>query len=295
MKTWEIKAIRNEADLYGYSVWLAEHLGLKIYPRALRGFQHGWIWWDMEQGSRQGLDINLDAYWGQLVQDEHVEKCLRNEKIYAKACGLPFLNYLEFSGTKGLFPKTGGLLYVPTHSNPWNNVKDDVVESAIRFSKKHPDAAIMLSWSDQKLAPELAPYFRKVEIGAGALEMTSFPRISKIFQTYDTMLTDAIGSHVLYAMACGLKVGIDAGLYFNCIQTEKAQKTPDGKRWQDEKFNNQYFSLEYLDARFPGMVVDGNDPNYCVMPHFPVVEPKEIASLLGWAITYECEIVKMER
>lgn len=295
MKTWEIKAIRNEADLYGYTVWLAEHLGLEIYPRALRGFQHGWIWWDMEQGSRQGLDINLDTYWGQLVQDEHVEKCLLAEKIFAKACGLPFLNYLEFSGAKGFFPRTGGLLYVPVHSNPWNNVKDDVVESAIRFSKKHPDASIMLSWSDQKLAPELTPYFRNVEIGAGALEMTSFPRIAKIFQTYDVMLTDAIGSHVLYAMACGLKVGIDAGLYYNCITTENAQETPDGKRWKDEKFNAKYFSLDYLDARFPGMVVDGNAPSYCVMPDFPVVQPKEIAELLGWPITYECELAKVEK
>jgi hypothetical protein len=294
MRTWEIKGVRNESDLYGYTVWLAEHLGLEIYPRALRGFQHGWIWWDLEEGSRQGLDINLDEYWGELVQDEHVEMCLRKQKIYAKACGLPFLNYLEFSGAKGYFPRTGGLLYIPTHSNPWNDVKQDVLESSIRFSKKYPDSSIMLSWSDQKLAPELAPYFKTVEIGAGALEMTSFPRMSKIFQTYDTMLTDAIGSHVLYGIACGMKVGIDASIYYDSGSTESAKKTIDFIRSKEKNYTNIYSSLDYLDRRFPGLVIDGNHPDYCVMPDFPVVEPKEIAALLGWPITYECELAKRE-
>jgi hypothetical protein len=294
MKTWEIKGVRNESDLYGYTVWLAEHLGLEIYPRALRGFQHGWIWCNTGEYYRQGLDQNIDSYWGELVQDELIEEYLLKEKIFAKACGLPFLNYLEFSGTKGYFPRTGELLYVPIHSNPWHDVKKDIVESAIRFSKKHPDSSIMLSWSDQKLAPQLAPYFKTVEIGAGALEMTSFPRMSKIFQTYDTMMTDAIGSHVLYGIACGMRVGIDAELYYNCINTKSFQNTVEWQRRKDEKFTDKYYSLEYVDKRFPGLVIDGNLPNYCVMPDFPVVEPKEIASLLGWSITYECELAKRE-
>ena len=294
MRTWEIKGVRNESDLYGYTVWLAEHLGLEIYPKALRGFQHGWIWWDTGEYYRWNFDPNIDPYWGELVQDKLIEEYLLKEKIFAKACGLPFLNYLEFSGTKGYFPRTGGLLYVPIHSNPWYDAKEDLVKNAIRFSKKHPDSSIMLSWSDQKLAPELTPYFKTVEIGAGALEMTSFPRMSKILQTYDTMLTDAIGSHVLYGIACGMRVGIDAGLYYKYTNTESSQNTEDDQQCKDKKVTNKYLSLEYLDKRFPGLVIDGNHPNYCVMPDFPVVEPKEIAALLGWPITYECELAKRE-
>ena len=294
MRTWEIKGVRNESDLYGYTVWLAEHLGLEIYPRALRGFQHGWIWWDTGEYYRWNFDPNIDPYWGELVQDKLIEEYLLKEKIFAKACGLPFLNYLEFSGTKGYFPRTGGLLYVPIHSNPWYDAKEDLVKNAIRFSKKHPDSSIMLSWSDQKLAPELTPYFKTVEIGAGALEMTSFPRMSKILQTYDTMLTDSIGSHVLYGIACGMRVGIDAGLYYKYTNTESSQNTEDDQQCKDKKVTNKYLSLEYLDKRFPGLVIDGNHPNYCVMPDFPVVEPKEISALLGWPITYECELAKRE-
>lgn len=294
MRTWEIKGVRNESDLYGYTVWLAEHLGLEIYPRALRGFQHGWIWWDTGEYYRWNFDPHIDPYWGELVQDKLIEEYLLKEKIFAKACGLPFLNYLEFSGTKGYFPRTGGLLYVPIHSNPWYDAKEDLVKNAIRFSKKHPDSSIMLSWSDQKLAPELNPYFKTVEIGAGALEMTSFPRMSKILQTYDTMLTDSIGSHVLYGIACGMRVGIDAGLYYKYTNTESSQNTEDSQQCKDKKVTNKYLSLEYLDKRFPGLVIDGNPPNYCVMPDFPVVEPKEIAALLGWPITYECELAKRE-
>jgi hypothetical protein len=294
MRTWEIKGVRNESDLYGYTVWLAEHLGLEIYPRALRGFQHGWIWWDTGEYYRWNFDPNIDPYWGELVQDKLIEEYLLKEKIFAKACGLPFLNYLEFSGTKGYFPRTGGLLYVPIHSNPWYDAKEDLVKNAIRFSKKHPDSSIMLSWSDQKLAPELAPHFKTVEIGAGALEMTSFPRMSKILQTYDTMLTDAIGSHVLYGIACGMRVGIDASLYYKYTNTESSKNTQDDQQCKDKKVTNKYSSLEYLDKRFPGLVIDGNPPNYCVMPDFPVVEPKEISALLGWPITYECELAKRE-
>lgn len=292
MQTVEIKGVRNEADLYGYSIWLAEHLGLEIAPRALRNFQHGWIWWDFQDDSFHGLDPNIDHYWGVLVQDDQVAQSLIKRKIFSKACGLPYLNYLEFSGAKGFYKRTEGMLYVPIHSNPWHDAREDLVKSAIRFSKKHPDCSIMLSWSDKSLAQTLQPYFKNVEIGAGALEITSLVRLAKIFQTYDTMITDSIGSHVLYGIASGMKVGIDSSLYFNFTNTENYKVSWNADIDKKQNANYEYFKLDYLDKRFPGLVIDGEAPKYTTMPEMPFVEPKEIAQLLGWEITYECEIVK---
>lgn len=290
----ELKAVRNESDLYGYTVWLASYLGYEICPRSLRNFQHGWIWWDMVDGSNQGLDPNIDSYWGILVQDDKVATTLHRRKIFAQACGLPFLNFLEFSGVKNTVKREFDLLYVPTHSNPWNDLGENVINGAEKFCKKYQDAGIMLSWSDRHLKDRVAPMFSRVEIGAGALEVMSFYRLAKTFQSYKTMITDSMGSHVLYAMACGMNVGIDAGLYYKVMETNAAQKGADIHIAKARNEDLSVFDLAFLDTKFPGLVIDGNVPQYCNVPFMPSVPPQEIARLLGWDITYPCEIIKLE-
>lgn len=84
---------RSEADHYGYAWWLSQHLGYEFNPISLRGFQHGWIWWDsvdFEYKAGAGLDPNLNEFWGILVQDKEIERNLIDKGIFAKACGLPF-------------------------------------------------------------------------------------------------------------------------------------------------------------------------------------------------------------
>ena len=294
--------LRCEADLYGYSRWLAGHLGYPFAPLSLRGFQHGWIWWDETDAPYEkgyGLDPNLHDYWGMLVQNERVAGSLRARGIYAHACGLPFVHFYRHCGLAGSFAglRTGRTLYVPTHSNPWNDLSGDVAAAAARFTELQDDCAVMLSWGDRRLAPTMASRFSAVEIGAGALEQDSFYRLLKIFESYDTMITDSMGSHVCYALVCGMKVGIHAGLYRKVYDGESARRTIDSQRAQDSGHAERYdriMSLEYLDRRFPGIVIDGGPPTYSTPPAIANERPDVVARLLGWEATFDSERVKAE-
>lgn len=292
--------LRCEADLYGYSRWLAGHLGYPFAPLSLRGFQHGWMWWDECDAPYDkdfGLDPNLNEYWGALVQDDAVARSLQKRGTFAHACGLPFVSFYRHSGLAGSFSSARDTrtLYVPTHSNPWNDVAGDVAEAAVRFSELQEACAVMLSWGDRHLASKLATRFERIEIGAGALERDSFYRMLRIFESYECMITDSIGSHVCYALACGMKVGIHAALYRKLYDGDQARETFDWKRAKDgghaERYN-RIMSLDYIDQRFPGMVIDGGRPHYSVVPALACERPDVIARLLGWELTFDNERVR---
>jgi hypothetical protein len=294
----------SEADLYGYSKWLAAHLGYSFIPRSLRGFQHGWIWWDPADANIQqgmGLDPNLDSFWGVLTQSEKVSEELRRRGIYSQPCGLPFLNYYKHCGLQGSFKhlRKGSILYVPTHSNPWNNRSNDVEDAACRFARHYPNSGVMLGWNDRHMASRLSGIFESVEIGAGALESESFLRMLNIFERYDYMITDTMGSHVCYGLACGMKVGVHYGLHCRSKDGKEYVQNIDYQKFKkSDDFDRQrhVYTPEYLDNKFPGIVIDSGIPNYSKMPSDIVYErPAVIASQLGWDMTYESELVKQKK
>jgi hypothetical protein len=290
----------SEADLYGYSKWLAAHLGYSFIPRSLRGFQHGWIWWDPADADIQpgvGLDPNLDVFWGVLTQSERIAQHLKDKGIYSRACGLPFLNYLKHCGLQGSFKhlRTGRILYVPSHSNPWNNRSSDIEEAACRFSRCYPKSSVMLSWNDRHLSPKLTNIFHQVEVGAGALEGESFLRLLNIFERYDYMITDTMGSHVCYALACGMKVGIHHNLNSQARNGKAITQNIDYQKFmksRDIDRQRYVYTPEYLDKRFPGIIIDTGLPAYSKLPSDLSQErPSVIASLLGWDMTHDSEQV----
>lgn len=281
--------LRGEADLYGYSKWLAQYLRLPLIPQSLRGFQHGWIWWDPQDcplDKSCGLDPNFHEFWGALVQDDVIARAVWARPAYAEACGLPFLNFYEYSGFKGKFTagRSGRLLFMPSHSTPWQSFGDSVLKGVIDFAGRKSDCTVMLGWNDRHLAHLVAPYVGHVIPGAGALETRSFYRLLRAFESHEFMLTNSMGSHVGYALACGMKVGLLARGYVNVFDSAKAAAPglPVARA--------RIYSLGYLSARFPGLVIEGGYPTYCRAPLLSTAPPDTIARLLGWEMTLPSEL-----
>ena len=251
----ERRHLDNESQAYGYTAWLAKYLGTTEQSTSV-GFQHGWIWWDIE---KTALPYGLDPNWGKsckmLVQDEKIAEGVRELGKEAIACGLPFLSYFEYGKT--VYERDKGLLFIPSHSNSSSKVTPQIYES-IKAAKDKYSGAVLLAYEDRELEPEIKDWFT-VEIGAGDLETNSFERLSRIFQQYSVAVTDTLGSHVLYARWAGMPLGIDA-------QLAKDQK------------------LEEADSLYPGLVIDGNDPVLWDLPEIAMCEPKEIAKHFGWEI-----------
>lgn len=288
----------TEPDLYGFSTWLATHLGFPLVPRSLRGYQHGWIWWshsDAPYLPGMGLDPNSDPFWGQLVQDRSVESYLLSRGVYAKAAGLPFLTYYNYCGLKGVYAKhrRKEVLYIPTHSNPWNDYSEGMAGSTAKVIEIFGDISVMLGVNDQSVANKIAPLVKRVETGAGVYDSNSFFRIMSIFESYEYVVTDCVGSHVCYALACGAKVGIIDSLYTRYFEAAPSKQNPDDLRLKKSKYFAAFKSvnsLQYLDNKFPGIVINRNLPTYSKAPECATERPDIIAELLGWRMTIDSMI-----
>ena len=291
--------IRCEADLYGYSKYLADFLNYDFAPLSLRGFQHGWIWWDpndFEPSKSFGLDPNTSEYWGILVQDSSVADSLLKRGIFALPCGLPFLNWIRHMSkdVNSSENRSSEVLYVPSHSNPWIDISSDVRSRAIRFSERYKGAQILLGGNDSHLANELSAYYSKVHIGASVSDTNSFARLLSAFNSCYYMITDAIGSHICYALHCGMKVGLHTDFYDLVYGPQPINSTDFHRLNRDQLSGIQFVSsLKYLQNRFRGLLVsDQNLPIYSIAPEISDCSPCDIAHLLGWDITYACELPK---
>jgi hypothetical protein len=228
-----------------------------------------WIWWRLEERDMfWALDPNMGRLEGVLVQDAHIAGVV-GAYLDAIPVGLPFLNYVQY-GAKPDVVRNGKTLYVSTHSTAWRDVSAHTRRAVKEFTKDN-DVTVLLSWNDRHLADELGV---PVEIGAGTIEATSFPRMRRIFETYDYMITDRMGSHVLYGMACGMKVGLSARYNVDTVFSEVALKNRFEGRAREIR------TTEFLAEAFPGLVIESGLPSYTTMPEIPSTAPEEIARLL---------------
>lgn len=272
MREKEISTV-SEVEYYGYARWLANHVGIAL-PQTRVRFQHMWLWWPIEdQDIPFALDPGLKSFYKELTQDQHTADMV-GKYVPAHAVGLPFLNFLN-SEPRGDFQRNGKTLYVPAHSNPWCDFSKAVHERVKVFTK-HNDVTVLLAWNDRHLKPH---YTVPVEIGAGVWEISSFYRLRKIFSEYSYLVTDRMGSHVLYAMACGMKVGLSAKFWNDDIYHPHAISHGLTERARYVR------SLKYLDELYPGIVLEDGLPAYDKCPEIMHTCPFEIARLLEWPVT----------
>ncbi len=295
-KCAELSALRNETDLYGFSHWLAEELGFPFPPLSLRGYQHGWIWWEKckDEPFGLGLDPNLNKYWGEIVQDENVRSRLQEEKIFSVVGGLPFVHFYKNFQMHELLPEriSGSVLYIPTHSNPWGNYQRAIEKNMTNLRRVvGGNLSIMLAWNDRGLSHRVREAFDRVEVGAGALEITSFFRLMRIFHRYESVITDSMGSHILYATICGCKVGLHAELVANARENAKSMDTIDNKRdTAIGEWSERIHDPSLIDSLYPGLVIDSQEIGGFCAPNFQTMASSELAKALGWGLSLECEL-----
>ena len=254
--------------MYGYSKWLAKHLGV-VNKTPRWNFQHMWIWWDLEDRDIQwALDPNCFQALGMLVQDEHIASIISKRKFPAQAAGLPFLSFNEHHPIQA--QRNGKTLYVPTHSTAWRDVSEHTIKAAKTFAKDH-DVTVLLSVADQKVGQFLPTPWVK---GACSLDANSFYRIQKLFSEFEFMISDRMGSHILYGLACGMKVGISAPHNVDTVFSEVAIKNGLESRAREIR------TTQFLADRFPGLVIEGGQPSYTTMPTLAKSTPEEIAKVI---------------
>ncbi len=224
--------LRNEADYYGASHIIAHDLGLHKAPRSFAYWTHGWVYTEPIESSKE---INCLAKPSDvvLVATQKEADILRLEGYHkAHAVGMPFLYTKEIEIKR--HPRS--LLVMPAHSGSQSSIEVDEESyiSKLLVLKPFFSEIVACIHSSCVVNNYWIPSLEKAGIpwvlGASVFDRNSLQKMRTIFQNFEYMTTNTIGSHIPYAAYCGCKVSIYDYSRFKLKAYEKDpwyQKNPD--------------------------------------------------------------------
>ena len=239
-------------DRYGFSDILAQKLDLYYSPRSFANWLHGWIWWKATS-STEMMFKNSDKKTSRLIVSNLDEKEVLKNEGYKNiwAGGLPF-SYTENSKLQRI-PNT--LLAMPPHSAEmekiYNSYVDylDYLESLI---KDYDGIYISIYYLDKSewLFNQITKRGLKYINGARSDDANSLRRMRAIFDSFEYVTSNTMGSHIIYAIYCGCKTSLCGPMYQydEEVFLVKNSKNNHSKKYVDDTL--YYLSENYLKEYF---------------------------------------------
>ena len=213
-----------EASSYGAAHLVAGHLGIKEPPITLAGWMHGWNHFDFVN-KEDILTIAYDVNQHQPGQPKFVIPAqkrrpylvaTKEQEVFlqengfpdTRAVGLPFA-YIDPDPSTKRIP--GSLLVMPPHIPVEETVIFeylDYIKSISQHFSRIVFCLHMASIVDGPWVSNVNAYGFEYVTGAGGRDRNALYRMRKIFDSFEYMTTKSIGSHVLYASLCGVKVSM---------------------------------------------------------------------------------------
>lgn len=280
---------RSEPDFYGASSNIASKLGKKRPPFSYSTWSHG-----CQSGITLGKEqINWMGTWNlnRLVRNDDVKKFMKQHGFKnVHAVGMP-INYTE-SLVKQRLQKS--IVFMPAHSLSYVTMKQNIsamTELALKFKNQgyyvcfcvHRDCVsngdIVSSLNELKL-----DWFA----GSHASDAYSLQRMRNIFEYFETVLSNTMGSHFFYSQLFGAKFSfIEPYFEYNpemFINDPFWIKHPDLCRSVIQSMSRLEIYKkfpEYFDIENPKL--DQEHANHVCGSDY-VREYGDIADLLGWTI-----------
>ncbi|MBF0141778.1 MAG: hypothetical protein HQL74_16080, partial [Magnetococcales bacterium] len=295
-----------ELNYYGAAKLVADQLGIKDPPVSYVSWTHGWRQ-DLVRADQLVCDAHIgvngypdakvvipaDKRRPYLVATKAIETLLR-EAGYpdSRAVGLPFC-YVARDPTVKRIP--GSLLVMPTHTLMRTDARADEEEylGYIR-SISHHFTCIVFSINLSCLAnnlwlDNLKKFGFDYVLGAGLMDQAALFRIRRLFDTFEYMTSNGIGSHFVYAGLCGVKVSLAGPLdrYPSDLhRNEPCWKIPEER----EKLilSASMFQHDFIKKRFPWLYREPIDGVQCVkwakeeIGYDNKISFAELAHLFGW-------------
>ena len=203
-----------EANYYGAAKLVANAVGVSVPANSLVYWKHGWDFTDL-------VDVNQVAD-AKLPDRRHLVHTKKTEIFLTergftdiKTVGMPFV-YTKPDPSRQRVP--GSLLVMPAHT--LNDLKFSTNEwqylEYIQSISKHFSRVVFCIglacihhglWVDN-----LEKYGFDYVTGAGLMDQNALLRMRVLFDSFEFMTTNTMGSHVLYGAFCGVKVSL-AGPY----------------------------------------------------------------------------------
>ena len=211
-KAWR----RSEPDFYGASYLIAKKLGKNRPPVSFAFWRHGWSYVNSPQHpklltSGGPHDINLVAH------QAHATLLKQWGYRFVEPVGLPF-GYSESRHNERM---PGSLLVMPGHTLAYTDHSWDQKRYVEQISSLKPHFRQIIACINSNCIKKgyWITDFEKNEIpwipGADSFDRNSLVRLKTLFNSFEFMTTNTIGSHVVYAASSGCKPSIygDYGAY----------------------------------------------------------------------------------
>jgi hypothetical protein len=281
--------LRNSCDRYGFAYLMSKRLLLHRVPRAFSNWLHGWIWWSNPSSRDLMFDPNL-ARKKHVVACEDQAKSLTEEGFSDVVVGgLPF----AYTDESNVLRQRDTLLAMPPHSAEYEkiskplNVYFDYLESQ---RKNFQNIVVCLHYIDysegmcnQIRRRGLVPFRGARPDVSGSLQ-----RMRALFETFEYVTSNTMGSHIAYALFCGCRVSLSGPMY----RYDENDFGGAGGKNRDILERLMFFlSEEYLKSNFGYLLIDdvrlgflGPSKGHNLIGANNILSDFGISRALGWDI-----------
>lgn len=284
--------LRSGVDRYGFSGLLAARCGLARTPRAFANWVHGWMWSESPTSDLLAcakLPKNLNI----IVRNDNEKLALECEGFkHVHVGGLPF-SYVSPQQSTRL---SASLLAMPPHSAEAERLTTNQFEYMDYLESLKPDFEqiyVSIFSIDFRGPMHHAAEKRGLTVIQGARpdDGNSLLRMRALFDSFEYVTTNVMGSHMLYALYGGCKFSFSGPMYSYDEATYLANGNPHGHSAKYIETLLWLQSEDYLRSRFEKFFVKHPSQGF-QDKSFAITEigeryrmsPKKIGEVLGWSL-----------
>ena len=285
-------SVSGSIDRYGFTHVLAALCGLKNPKRPFAEWIHGWIW--DEQPTAESLAVDkLNRTVPVVVRNNLEYECLKSagfREIHIG--GLPFC----YVGKQHNSKNKHALLAIPPHSAEVERLNSSQIEymNFLETLKSDFDGVyVSIFYLDWGGALHQAARARGLNIILGARpdDANSLIRTRSLFDAFDFVTSNIMGSHFVYALHANCKFSFSGPIYQYDEQTFLGNGNPNNHSLAKvERFLNIQ-SERYLRSRFDLFFTDHPSSGSCNMELGRseigvdnVLNKEQIREVVGWTI-----------
>lgn len=248
-----------EPDYYGFSYYLRKELGIEIPRISTSSWVHGWRF--------EELIVPEQILYSQYIKSRLFHVVATNEQelflnkyglTNVRAAGYPYLYSQDLFYHDRIDRIENSLLVMPAHTLNHLSIRDTESEDFVKFvdSKRsdynrvvfciHQDCLNSGLWLEM-----LRKYEFEYVMGSKNDDLNSLRRMYILFNSFDTLLTNTWGSHVLYSAYSGMNLNFYTPFY---ELKEKYFSSSffgrDNVFYKAQKINLSYHNYEYISRKY---------------------------------------------
>jgi len=235
---------RNEVDSYGFSNILAKIVKKKNLPYPLANWQHDWHFW--KEISKDNINYN----------NKVVPTILANKKLKLKYKKLGFkylyIGGLPFTYTRQIKKRIkSSVIFIPPKNHKTSFALKKTENIINNNFDKYKNKTILLNKNDQKFLKKLCSK-KKIKIinSISKNNENALQVLRNLLDQYEYMITNTIGSHIIYALYCGCKVKVFEKNFYDYSDYDYSFQFDYHERRKKYDYRRKVYSLGYVKKHY---------------------------------------------